>query len=196
MLPGTTFLLHRCLSTNMAVQTKGGYGHDERHGEREISADRLVGVAKLNARLAVNLQSLQATSSSPGTEIPASPIQSAVQHVLEGSAQLCEMLDAITASPDDRLEIFPSFRSSSASPASQGSSPQGCEMLLLASYITAYILLTRSWREIYMHLHRTLLPGRHHEPREGTQSGPAIFMPSLRLEQPLDAGCPDRRGDV
>ncbi|KAI0431652.1 hypothetical protein F5Y09DRAFT_185839 [Xylaria sp. FL1042] len=134
-----------------------GQNDSDDNGGADVSHNYLCDVLELSRRLAEDHESLQAADVYPPyVDNAPNPVETAVQRAVDHSSQFCELLKGIIAR--GRPGTTTSDLSPHTSPGKQNSKPKSpCCVVLTTSLVTAYILLVRNWRLIFIHLHRLLL---------------------------------------
>ncbi|GAW16234.1 hypothetical protein ANO14919_056570 [Xylariales sp. No.14919] len=150
-------------------------GHNDNNGN--VAHNYLCDVLELSRRLAEDHESLQTADVYPpyADNVP-NPVETAVQRAVDHSSHFCELLKGIIRGSSATTTSTP--LSCTPGPGRQSSKTKGpCCVVLTTSLVTAYILLVRNWRRIFIHLHRLLLAS---SPGEKNSGGLGI-IPNLQL---------------
>ncbi|RYC64401.1 hypothetical protein CHU98_g1802 [Xylaria longipes] len=146
-----------------------------------VSRNYLCDVLELSRQLAEDHESLQtADVYPPYADNAPNPVEAAVQRAVDRSSQLCELLKSIAARRPTSATSPSRPRSSCPGRRRRGNPKNACCVVLATSLVTAYILLVRNWRLIFVHLHRLLLI-RPPPPGEANGGGGFAILPSLQL---------------
>ncbi|GAP83765.2 hypothetical protein SAMD00023353_0501630 [Rosellinia necatrix] len=144
-----------------------------------IAHNYLGDVLELERQLAEDHESLRtADVYPPYADKSPNPIESAVQCAINRSSHLCELLRNII---DEDRSIASASSSLPYNPilGRRGRAGNANCAVLTTSAVTAYILLVRNWRRIFICLYRLLLVGQ--PLLGGMVSSDIVIMPSLQL---------------
>ncbi|KAI3390307.1 hypothetical protein diail_10308, partial [Diaporthe ilicicola] len=143
----------------------------------DVPRNYLPEVMELSSRLAEDHENLQAADVYPPySKTSPNPIEAAIQRALERSSHLCELLKIIGAGGHSSIASY-------TSSCDRRGASLACCVVLTTSLVTAYMLLMRVWRRIFVYLHRLLLESTPLPQARSTDAGGGglTIMPGLQL---------------